>query len=312
MISLFLCVFAPFIHCVPSSLPQSSIRPAALLPPPAGVLGTGDATCSSGGCHLCFESMEPCLIPRHCKCLQVPRRREKRELPGSLKESGTGGKQPRSEFQSETVPLSSCVSPGSSLLPCLCVSVHLFPCLCTTIVPPSPTPHVHLSPAVFPFPPLPLSPPHSLFFSLPVFLSSLLSPPSLALLPFSPRDSPQPHLSLLCRLPSTCSVPSLSLPWHSLSLCLPLPHSSPTPHLSFSFSTSLYLAPSFPRHHRLPQNSHMEIGAAAAPLPHALVSPLVGWSCPLPRIKEEGPSEMRDPQRVLKSICHPVPLLHLS
>lgn len=86
---------------------------------------------------------------------------------------------------------------------------------------------------------------------------------------------PFPTLSLLPTFSSFLS-PSVSL----------YPTSLPSPHFSSSLSTPLYLSASLPQYHP-PQKSHIEIGFPATPLPYALVSPMVGCFCSLPRLREE-------------------------
>lgn len=117
---------------------------------------------SSGGSHLCYEAVGPVSTPGPCKCLQVPRFREKRELPGSLWKSGTGGNKPRSEFQSGAVSSLFQVSVQVAILPDLWPSLSLSICPSLSLpqdfyIPlPSPSPCLCL-PSVFPT----LSSPHS-------------------------------------------------------------------------------------------------------------------------------------------------------
>lgn len=83
VVSLFLCVFTPFIHCLLSSLLQYSICQATLFPDPAGVSWhCGCCSSSAWSTFLMRQAVGSFLVPCHCKHLQVPRSREKRDTLG--------------------------------------------------------------------------------------------------------------------------------------------------------------------------------------------------------------------------------------
>lgn len=93
-----------------------------------------------------------------------------------------------------------------------------------------------------------------------------------------------PPLPLL--LLSLCSVstPTLSqtVPFQSRSV--PPPPCADPPGLPVPICLLSSVSPS-------PQKSHIEMGIPATPLLHTLVSSLVGWFCPLPRLREKKEEE---------------------
>ena len=229
--------------------------------------------------------------------LHRPRPRGKKELPGSLREPETGGNQPQVCIPVEKLsPVFSRVYPGSSFY----LGLFDSPCwhsMCLFISFPVSVP-LHSFPLSLP--PLSLSPPLTPAPTLSPFISVSLLHLFLSLLCLSfhiKRHSQPPPFS--SSAPAHLSHISFSSPWNSLITFL-------LSHPPLFLSPSVHLCISLPLPWALPSlsKSHIEIGATAIPLPHALVSPVVGWLWSLPKSKGRGSFGERggvgtqgDPQR---------------
>lgn len=114
----------------------------------------------------------------------------------------------------------------------------------------------------------------------------LFSPP---LQVYPPPIFPFPTVSLPLSFPPSLSTPLRSHP----------------PHLSPSAHRSLYPSASFPQYHPLLRSVTLKLESQLLPPPHALVSPLDGCFCPLPRLREERKGEGDGFRRIYREFLSP-------